>query len=88
MYIEDTKLGPSFKSTFGIPAEKFCDVLLTMATQKFHLDIFAFEEWLANKDKEFLPEKCMYKGKKNISTNMYIQEKYGESALHIVKALI
>lgn len=87
MYLEKTGLGPSFKSIFGVPAEKFCDRLVSFIGKKFVLDILMFDKWLGEQDPEYDPENATYKGKP-ASMNEYLVIKYGQVASDIIKKLI
>jgi protein associated with RNAse G/E len=66
--------------TFDITLSLFCD--------EPYLDIVVFEEILAQNDPEYLPDKCKWKDKNEISMSEYIKQKFGENYRDFVKELL
>jgi hypothetical protein len=52
------------------------------------LDVIFLESRLAALDAEYEPSKCRYKGKENVSTKDYIEEKYGEPTVRLIEKLL
>jgi len=70
-----------FKEIFGFdaPIDK-----LSIITRKFKIDLFAFENMIP----DYNSTKCEYKGKKDYSMSMAVEEHYGKEAMELVKSLI
>ena len=63
------------------------DGLISAATNKIRLDILKLDDIL-NRDPDYDGEKCTYKDKTDVSMSMYVELKYGEEAMQLIKDLL
>jgi len=74
-----TDLQHKFFDTFGVPANKFLDSTVTMATGKFCFHLLRFEDWLVlNSD---------YKREGPESISSAVKRVYGEKAVALLKKI-
>lgn len=61
------------------------DGIISAILGKHIVDTFKLDEDLAANDEDYDNVKCTYKGKPNYSMEMYLQEKFGDTAVSIVE---
>lgn len=73
-------LGIRFKSYFRFNPPIDLVITWIRGPQNAIIDIVKLDELFGNRDPEYDPDKCTYKGKSDYSISKYVIEKYGKDA--------
>lgn len=64
------------------------DGLVMALTNEISIDIIRLDDMFRQRDNEYNPDKCTYKGKEGYSMMKYVSEKYGDRATELMKLLM
>lgn len=78
------ELGKRFKSHFGFNPP--IDMIMTWVAgpTNAQLDIIKLDDEFARRDPEYNPEQCTYKEQTDVSTAMYVEQKFGKEAVEFL----
>lgn len=82
------QLGKNFKMYFGFNPPLDMTLTMVKGPDNAQIDLIKLDEIFSQRDSDYNPEECTYKGQEEVSMSIYVELRFGIDALNFLKKLL